>query len=96
MSQGLSLSCTAQGETVGKDCKILSAIHDLHKVLIKTDSMQEILSVGADFIMSEIEQYQGIIYCINPLTEQLIGCIWHQGFSIEDFCLDLNKKEALP
>ncbi|MCD6261987.1 MAG: response regulator [Deltaproteobacteria bacterium] len=95
MSQGLSLSCTAQGETVGKDCKILSAVHDLHKVLIKTDSMQEILSVGADFIMSEIEQYQGIIYCINPLTEQLIGCIWHQGFSIEDFCLDLNKKEAL-
>ncbi len=95
MSQGLSLSCMAQGETVGKDCKILSAIHDLHKVLIKTDSMQEILSVGADFIMSEIEQYQGIIYCINPLTEQLIGCIWHQGFSIEDFCLDLNKKEAL-
>lgn len=95
MSQGLSLSCMAQGETVGKDCKILSAIHDLHKVLIKTDSMQEILSVGADFIMSEIEQYQGIIYCINPLTEQLVGCLWHQGFPVKDFCLDLNKKEAL-
>ena len=95
MSQGLSLSCTAQGETVGKDCKILSAVHDLHKVLIKIDSMQEILSVGADFIMSEIEQYQGIIYCINPLTEQLVGCLWHQGFSVEDFCLDLNKTDAL-
>ncbi len=94
MSQGVCLFCMDQGEESGNNCKVFSAIHDLHRRLVNRNSMQDIISVAAQFIVSETEEYGGMIYSINPLSNQLVGCFWHHNFHVKEFSFDLNKKDV--